>query len=156
MTAIAQHPHRVTRALAAARRELRSVAEVPVWSMDADETTTAIADVTRAEAQLAELKARLLVHAEQTNLAAQTGANSTATWHAVATTTSRREAHRAVRRAAGLDTHDLTRAALAAGRVHVEQAETILRSLGELPDDLDPDIRVQAEQQLLELAERHD
>src|SRR3954451_1859504 len=97
MTAIAQHPHRVTRALADARRELAAVAQVPVWSMDPAETTAAIAEVTRAEAQLAELKARLLTHAEQTNLAAESGANSTATWHAVATNISRREAHRAVR-----------------------------------------------------------
>src|SRR3954468_790969 len=156
MTAIAHHPHRVTRAITAVRRQLGQVAEVPVWSMDATETTTALADVTRLEAQLAELKARLLTHAEQTHLAAETGAASTATWHAVATTTSRREAHRATRLAAGLDTHDATRAALAAGRVHAEQAEAILRALADLPTDLDPQTAVRAEEQLLDLAATHD
>src|SRR3954471_18585185 len=147
MTAIAHHSHRVTCAITAVRRELGQVAEVPVWSMDATETTAVIADVTRVEAQLAELRARLLTHADQTQVAAETGAASTATWHAVATTTSRREAHRATRLATGLDTHEATRAALAAGRVHAEQAEAILYALADLPTDLDPATAARAEEQ---------
>ena len=43
-----------------------------------------------------------------------------------------------MRLAKGLEGHDLTRTALADGRVHVEQAEAILRALTDLPDDLDP------------------
>ena len=42
MTAIAHHPHRVTRAVAGVRSELASVAEVPLWSMDAKETAATI------------------------------------------------------------------------------------------------------------------
>ena len=61
-----------------------------------------------------------------------------------------------MRLATGLQSHDPTRAALAEGRVHVEQAEAILRALTELPDDLDPDITLKAEQHLLELAADHD
>ena len=45
MTAIAHHLHRVTRAVAGVRAELASVAEVPLWSMDAAETA---ADARRA------------------------------------------------------------------------------------------------------------
>ena len=61
-----------------------------------------------------------------------------------------------MRLATGLESHDPTRAALAGGRVHVEQAEAILRALTELPDDLDPDVTRKAEQHLLELAADHD
>ena len=57
-----------------------------------------------------------------------------------------------MRLADGLEAHDLTRTALAEGRVHVEQAEAILRALAELPEDLDPDLVEQAEQHLLEQA----
>ena len=61
-----------------------------------------------------------------------------------------------MRLAEGLEDHDLTRAALAEGRVHVEQAEAILRALADLPADLDPDLVDQAERHLLELAADHD
>ena len=60
-----------------------------------------------------------------------------------------------MRLAQGLEDHDLTRTALAAGAIHVEQAEAILRALTDLPDDLDP-APVQAEQHLLDLAAEHD
>ena len=42
MTAIANHPHRVTSAIADARARLASVTEVPAWSMDATETTASL------------------------------------------------------------------------------------------------------------------
>jgi hypothetical protein len=156
MTAIANHPHRVTSAIAAVRSELSSVAEVPVWSMDATETAAAIDDLTHAEAQLAELKSRLLTHADRIQIAAESGATSTANWHAHATHTTRPQAHRLMRTAKGLDTHDATRTALAEGRLHLEQAEVILRSLDELPDDLDAELAEQAEARLLDLAADHD
>ena len=62
--------------------------------MDAAETTAVIEDVLRAEAQLAELKSRLLTHAETVDVAGQTGATSTANWLAHHTHTTRRAAHR--------------------------------------------------------------
>jgi hypothetical protein len=156
MTAIAHQPHPVTRALAGVRGQLCDIAGAAVWSLDADETTAALDEVLRAEAQLAELKARLLCHANRIDIAAQTGATKTATWHAHRTRTRRPAAFAAMRLAEGLDSHDLTRAALAAGRIHVEQAEVILRALAELPDDLDPDVTANAEAHLLELAADHD
>src|SRR5207253_2515084 len=112
--------------------------------------------LTALTAQVAELQARVLAHADRTEARAQTGANSTATWHAVATTTTRRQAHGLMRLAHGLEGHEATRTALAEGRVHVEQAETILRALSELPDDLDPAVVQEAETQLLTLAADHD
>jgi hypothetical protein len=156
MTAIANHPHRVTSTIAGVRSELTSVAETPVWSMDAAETATALTELTRAEAQLAELKSRLLAHADRVELDSQTGATSTANWYAVATATTRPAAHRMVRLSNGLDTHDQTRSALAEGRLLVEQAEVILRALAELPDTLDPELVAKAEEHLLDLARDHD
>ena len=80
MTAIAHQPHPVTRVLAGVRDQLSAAAGGPVWSMNASDTTTAIAEVQAAEAQLAELKARLLTHADRIELAGNTGATSTANW----------------------------------------------------------------------------
>ena len=68
MTAIANHPHRVSSAIAVVRAELTGVADVPTWSMDPTETIAALEDITRAEAQLVELKARLLLHADRTSV----------------------------------------------------------------------------------------
>ena len=101
MTATAHHAHRVTGAVAAVRDQLSEVAEVPLWSMDAAETTAVIEDVLRAEAQLAELKTRLLTHAETVDVAGTAGATSTANWLAHHTHTTRRAAHRTVRLATG-------------------------------------------------------
>ena len=156
MTAIAHHPHRVTRAMAGVRDQLAAVAGVPLWSMDATETTTAISEVQQAEAQLAELEARLVAQAEALDIPGRSGATSTATWLAHHTKTTRAAAHRTVRLAAGLESHDQTRDALAEGRVHVEQAEAILRALDDLPADLDPSLVQDAEAHLLAEAEHFD
>ncbi|WP_028650188.1 DUF222 domain-containing protein [Nocardioides halotolerans] len=156
MTALAHHPHPVTRAVADARKELSAVADTPVWSMNADDTVATIAEVQSAKAQLAELEARLLTHAGRVDLPGQTGATSTATWHAATTRTTKTQAHRTMRLADGLEQHEATRTALAQGRLHVEQAEAILRALADLPDDLDAAIKAGAEQRLLEYAREFD
>ena len=156
MTAIAHQPHPVSRVVADVRDQLTGVAGIPVWSMDAADTTSVLDEIQSAKAQLAELEARVLAHAERIDLAGSTGATSTANWHAHRTRTTRPAAHRAMRLAEGLDSHDATRTALAEGRIHVEQAEAILRALTELPDELDPDVLQKAEHHLLALAADHD
>jgi hypothetical protein len=156
MTAIANHPHRVTSAIAEARSAIGSVADVPVWSMNPAQTTSALAELAALAAQVAELQARTLAHADRSEVASASGATSTAHWYAVATVTTRPAAHRLMRLAGSLEAHEPTRSALAAGRVSLEQAEVILRSLAELPDDLDPETLTKAEQHLLQLAADHD
>jgi hypothetical protein len=156
MTAIANHPHRVTSAIAEARSAIGSVADVPVWSMSPAETTTALAELAALAAQVAELQARTLAHADRTVVHTQTGATSTANWYAVATQTTRQRSHGLTRLAAGLEAHEAIRTALAAGRLHPDQAEVILRSLTELPEALDPDVTAKAEAHLLDLARTHD
>ena len=156
MAAIANHPHRVSSAVADVRATLGSVATVPLWSMDPVEMAATLDQVQGAKAQLAELEARLLAHADQIDIAAHSGATSTANWHAHATRTTRAAAHRALRLSKGLEAHDLTRTALATGRIHTAQAEAILNALADLPDNLDAELVEQAERQLLELAAEHD
>src|SRR5262245_26718317 len=156
MTAITNHPHRVTSAIADARTSIGSVADVPLWSMDPVETTASLHELDALAAQLSELRGRLLLRADQAGVASDGSATSTANWYAVTTQTTRPRAHALMRIASALDTHELTRAALAKGRLQIEQAEVILRGLAELPDDLDAAIASQAEQRLLELAGDHD
>ena len=113
MTAIAHHPHRVTRAVAGVRAQLTSVADVPVWSMDAGETTATLDDVPSAKAQLAELEARLLSHADRIEIAAQTGATQDGE---LARPPDERHPRPTAFRASladGLDAHELTRDAMA-------------------------------------------
>jgi len=73
MTALAHPTHPVTRAVDAVRDRLAGVATMPLWSMGPDETSTTIAEVQAAEAQLAELKVRLLTHGRFTIDTALTG-----------------------------------------------------------------------------------
>src|SRR5690349_25111153 len=118
MTAIAHHPHRVTTAIADARAAIGSVKDVPVWALDPAETTATLLELTALAAQVAELQARLLVHADQSEVTAQTAASSTANWYAVTTRTTRPRAHGLMRLATRLETHEATRTALAEGTVN--------------------------------------
>src|SRR5215216_3591517 len=152
MSATTGYSHRVSRAVADARADLTEVADASVWSMDAAETMATIDQLAALAAQVAELQARMLAHADRIQLPSETGATSTANWHAHRTRTSRPVAHRAMRLATGLEEHEATRAAMAEGRLHPEQAEVILRGLTELPDDLDPDLVQQAEAHLIDQA----
>jgi len=97
-----------------------------------------------------------VAQAEALDIPGRSGATSTATWLAHQTKTTRAAAHRTVRLAAGVGSHDQTRDALAEGRVHVEQAEAVLRALDDLPADLDPDLVQDAEAHLLAEAEHWD
>ena len=76
MTAIANHPHRVSSAVADARCELSSVADASVWSMDPPETTATLRELDALAAQVAELQARLLVHADRLQIATDSAAET--------------------------------------------------------------------------------
>jgi hypothetical protein len=156
MSAITHHPHRVAQAVAEVRSQLTDVAGASVWSLDAVLTTETLAEVGAAKAQLAELEARLLAHADAIDVRALTGASSTATWHARATRTIQVAAHRTMRLASALEQRDLTRAALAEGRLHLDQAEAILKAVYQLPEGLDQALVAQAEAHLIEEAGHFD
>jgi hypothetical protein len=156
MTATAHHPHRVARAVAGVRTELTSVVDAALWSMPADEAAATITEVLRVEAQLAELKSRLLTHATSVDVAGQSGATSTANLLAHTTQITHAAAHRMMRLATALEAHEPTRVALAEGRVHVEQGEVIVRAVDELPDGLDSALVAEAEQHLIGQAKDFD
>jgi len=157
MTQIATPPaHRVGAAISGARAALRSVAGERPWSMTAAETEQALDDIAAVEAQTAELKARVVTHAETIGLPAEMGARSVAALLARRHRTSRPEAHRQARLAAGLDAHPVTAAAMSEATVNDEQARAIIAGVDALPDDLDADLLVKAEEHLIELAADHD
>ena len=156
MTAMAQHPHRVSTGVAEMRTVANCLTDASMWSMGGEEAAATVQELTRLEAQVAELRLRTLLRVDQADVASDTGSTSTANWYAHHTRTIRPAAHKAVRTAQALDARDLTRTALAEGRVHLEQAEVILRALADLPDVLDPALVQQAERCLLEQAETFD
>ena len=116
MSAIATPRHRVSVATAHVHAELDTVTDAPVWSMDPTETGQTLVALERAEARLAELKARVAAHADRLHVGQDVGASSAANWLAHQTKTTRAAAHRAVRLGQQLEQHPLTRDALAAAR----------------------------------------
>src|SRR6188768_1164403 len=122
MTAIATPRHRVSVATAHVHSELDAVADASVWSMDESETAATLVALDRAEAKLAELKARVAAHADDLHVGQDVAASSAANWLAHQTKQTRTEANRTVRLGHDLKAHPLTRDALAAGRVCVDQA----------------------------------
>lgn len=157
MTEIATpQAHRVGAAVAAARTSLASVAGERPWSMTAPQTEQALDDIAALEAQAAELKSRLLTHAETVGLPAELGARSVAVWLARRHLASRPEAHRQARLAAGLEAHPVTAEAMSEAKLQAEQALAIIDGVDALPDDLDPDLKVKAEEHLVELAGDYD
>src|SRR3954462_543669 len=140
MTAIATPRHRVSVATAHVHAELDAVAEASVWSMDPAETATTLTALVRAEARLAELKARVAAHADDLHVGQEQGASSAAAWLAHTTKTTRPAAYGVVKLGHDLEAHPATRDALAVGQVCVDQARMIIRWVNALPEDLDHDL----------------
>ncbi|GAA1764966.1 HNH endonuclease signature motif containing protein [Nocardioides hankookensis] len=156
MTAIATPRHRVSVAVAHTHVELDAVADASTWSMDVAETASTLVEVTRLEARVAELKARVAMHADEIEVGDAAGATSTANWLAHETKQTRPAAHRVVRFGYQLDTHPQVRTALAAGDVLADQAHVIIDAITALPEDLDPDVVTQAVAHLVGEAAHHD
>src|SRR3954447_25401159 len=156
MTAITTPRHRVSVAVARAHADLDPVADASVWSMDPAETKTTLVEVTRLESRVAELKARVLAHADDLRVGEEEGATSTATWWAHATRQVRPTATGQVRLAHALTVREHVRAALAAGELRVEQARVIIHALAKLPGDLDTALVERAEQHLVAQAAKWD
>ncbi len=156
MTALAHHSHPVTTAVGSARAALSEVAGVPVWSMTGEQTTETLAEIEALEAQTAATKSKLLRHAESIDLPADNGARNVASWLARRHRLTRREAYRQRFLSDALAMHPLVETAMDDGLVNNEQAHAILRSLAALPEDLDPELKIEAEEHLLGLARDFD
>ncbi|GAA4736794.1 HNH endonuclease signature motif containing protein [Nocardioides endophyticus] len=138
------------------RHIVDTLVDASVWSMDAAETASTLVELTRLEAQVAELRSRVAAHADELQVGQEVGATSTANWLAHTVKETRPAAARTVRLGYDLATHDLVRAALARGDLRVEQAQVIIRAVKDLPEDLDPDLVIRAERHLVAAAQEHD
>ncbi|MFC6045880.1 HNH endonuclease signature motif containing protein [Nocardioides hankookensis] len=156
MTAQATPRHQVSVATARMRDIAADLGSASVWSMDPVETASTLVELTRLEAQITELKARVAMHADEIEVGDTAGATSTANWLAHETKQTRPAAHRVVRFGYQLDTHPQVRTALAAGDLLADQAGVIIDAVTKLPDDLDPDLITHAEAHLVAEAAHHD
>src|SRR6478752_9122637 len=156
MTAQTTPRHRVSVATAQMRSAAGSVVDASVWSMDAAETAATLVELTRHEAEVAELKARVAAHADDLHVGQEVGASNAANWLAHTTKTTRPAAHGVVKLGHALEVHPRTRDALAHGEVLLDQARVILHAVDQLPADVDTELVVQAEAHLIAEAAHHD
>ncbi|MFJ9391225.1 DUF222 domain-containing protein [Nocardioides sp. NPDC101246] len=155
MTTLQQPQHPVLSAVVAVTTSLEAVAEANPVFMATEQKATTLLEIARAKAQLAELELRVLATAE--DVAAQSAARDVAAWlhhH----THQRPESLRAdLRLAAAVDrNYGLVAAAMRTGACNPAQAQVIVHALDDLPADLDPEIRIKAEEALVAYATRFD
>src|SRR6478609_11461270 len=125
MTAMTTPHHQVASATAHLRDIADGVVEASVWSMTAAEAAATLVELTRLEAQVVELKARVAAHADELQVGHEVGATSTANWLAHQTMQTRSAAAGVVRLGYDLGTHDRVRNSLATGDLRPEQARVI-------------------------------
>ncbi|CAN5581402.1 hypothetical protein BH11ACT8_BH11ACT8_23250 [soil metagenome] len=149
-----QGGHPIGVAVLGARESFTALVDRPTWSLGGAQTRDLLVEATALAAQVAELQARLLSHADTIDAVKEVGAGSTSAWLAVSTRMTRRTAGGAARLAGSLAKHDLTREALGRGEVLVEQAGVIIDAVDALPDDRG--VRELCEKHLLAEAAHHD
>ncbi|MEV7428594.1 DUF222 domain-containing protein [Nocardioides sp. NPDC092400] len=149
--------HVVCRAVAKTRKQMRSAAEVHLWSMSDDDVTDTLVEATRLRAQAEALELRLVAEADRRHAGERVGATDTAAWWATETHQTRPAAKHRMRLAESLDRHCQTATAFAEGEVSVDHARVITECLDKLPAGLDdPTIPLRAEQHLLAEARHRD
>jgi hypothetical protein len=143
-------------ALSAIDAEIDSVEHAPAWSLSDEETRQALVRATRLAARVAALELRVAAHADRNRVGDASGATSAAVWWANQTRMTQREAARKMRLARALETHDPVGDALAAGEVLADQAAVITEAVEALPDTIQPGVRTQARDHLLDAARHFD
>ncbi|HJQ05831.1 MAG TPA: DUF222 domain-containing protein [Nocardioides sp.] len=154
MTAEQVPCHPILRCARDLETSLKSVAEMPadyLRARDKEETLLALA---RAEAELTELRLRVLATAS--DVAEEHAARDAGTWLAHATRITAQAARADLHLATDLEAHPLTAAAMRAGSVNQAQARVIIRSVDKLSDEVDDLTRARAEKHLIELAGTYD
>jgi hypothetical protein len=154
MTEILDRDHPIPAALASARTAIGDVGAVEPLFMTSNDLGASLRDLVALEAQVAELKARLLVAADgpegvQSELAANAGLKDLTTWLHLETRTGTKAARAQIRAARGLAAHPDVAAGLRVGSVSSDQAHFIIRAVEALPDDLATDLVVKAEHLLI-------
>ncbi|HEX2894486.1 MAG TPA: DUF222 domain-containing protein [Marmoricola sp.] len=150
---LAVHP--VGRFVAGLEELLDEVGPAPAWTMSPSELGDALPRLTRLQARLAEVVLRVLREADRQQVGDDVGATNTCAWWAHVTGQRVPVAQGLTKLADALDDgHAPTQEALAAGRVHVDQARAILDAVDALPlEAVGPALATDAERHLIGLAD---
>jgi hypothetical protein len=143
--------HPIVAAVGSVRSTLKSVGDANPTFMTTDDKATALAELVRAEGQLAELRLRIL--ADAGDLAVASAAKDAAGWLAKVTRTRFADARADLTLANALDVeHQVLATAMREGRASLAQAQVIHRAVAALPARIDADTVAQAEAHLVEQA----
>jgi hypothetical protein len=148
--------HPITAAVSGIDAEIDAVEHAPAWSLSDEETRRNLVALTRLAARVAALELKVAAHADRNRVGDASGATSAAVWWANQTRMTQREAARKMRLARALETHDPVGDALAAGEVLADQAAMITDAVEALPDTVQPGVRTQARDHLLDAARHFD
>lgn len=149
MTEGATHP--IVAAVTDVRSLLKAVADVNPTFMSTADKAVALTELVRAEAQVAELRLRIL--ADAGDLAHETAAKDAAGWLAQVTRTRYADARADLGLASVLvQDRTVTAAAMREGAVTLAQAHVIHRAVSALPASVDADTVARAEAHLVEQA----
>lgn len=152
-TAVLAPSHPVVACAARLREVVAQVADVQPVFLSVAEKEQALVDLARAEAQVAELKARVLAASD--DVAAEHGARDVAAWLAHATQADPRAARADLHLARALERRPMVAAGMRAGAVSAAQARVIVGAVEDLPADLGPELAIEAEQTLVRYAAAH-
>jgi hypothetical protein len=148
--------HPITAAVSEIAAALTEVEHAPAWSLSDEETRRNLVALTRLSARVAALELKVAAHADRNRVGDSSGATSAAVWWANQTRMTQREAARKMRLARALETHDPVGDALAAGEVLADQAQVVVEAVEALPDTIQPGVRTQAREHLLDAARHFD
>ena len=147
--------HQITSTVLALHEQVKAAADLNPTFMPTDEKATALLALVQVEAQVTELRLRLM--AASCDVAEAEGFHSIATWLARHARLRRTDAVTDLALATALDrTQPVLATALREGHVNTAQAHVIARAVGELPTHLGTDLIEQAEAELVRLAAHHD
>ena len=140
--------HPIIEAVASVRAALKSVADVQPTFMAPDHKAEALTELARAEAQLAELRLRIL--ADASDLAAESAAHDVAGWLTTHTRVHHETARADLRLARALDRrYAVLATGLRDGDVTPAQAHVVARALDGLPTEVTAEVLARAESTLV-------
>ena len=142
----ARHP--LERGVAAISAALDSMADSDPLFLTAGAKADVLTELTRQIAQLEGLRSAVLEASG--DVADEAGARSPGLWLAARTRLDSKDGRRLQKLADALKACPLVLSGFREGRVSRPQVEVIVKALGELPAELDPQIRVTAEARLVE------
>lgn len=148
------HPmHPVLACASALRSALAEVVDIHPAFMTTAEKQTALVELAKAEAQVTELRLRVL--ASSGEVGEQAGARNAAAWLSHETRAEPSTARSDWRLATSLEERPLVATALRTGEVTPAQARVIADGVADLPERLGPELRTSAEKTLVGYAAHH-